>query len=144
MTQQLLLAGIEVALPTRDRGIDLIAYDERGGEKFVSSPIQMKASTASNFGIDRKYARTRGLRLAYIWNLNATKSAEPIRAFVLTFSEALNIGDTMGYTETDSWKKGGKYVVTRSPSRKLRALLETFEIKSASDWRARMFDKELS
>jgi hypothetical protein len=46
LASELQRAGIEVARPERDRGIDLIAYsdlDERVA-KFVARPIQMKAS----------------------------------------------------------------------------------------------------
>ena len=44
LTVQPLQAGLEVARPERDRGIDLIAYrdlDEK--QQFLAYPIQMKA-----------------------------------------------------------------------------------------------------
>ena len=46
LVAELLRSGIEVAIPERDRGIDLIAYldlDLRAAH-FVARPIQMKAS----------------------------------------------------------------------------------------------------
>jgi hypothetical protein len=48
---ELLRDGLEVALPERDRGIDLIAYVEgdQTGVPFVARPIQMKARTAPAF-----------------------------------------------------------------------------------------------
>src|SRR5205085_571466 len=43
---ELLRAGLEVARPERDRGIDLIAYaDLDATGRFVARPIQMKAAT---------------------------------------------------------------------------------------------------
>lgn len=43
---QLVAGGLEVAVPVRDRGIDLIAYLDLSAEtqQFVACPIQMKAS----------------------------------------------------------------------------------------------------
>jgi hypothetical protein len=68
---ELLRAGLEVSLPLRDRGIDLIAYadlDERV-KSFVARPIQMKASSSSSFSIDAKYAKFPELILAHVWHL---------------------------------------------------------------------------
>jgi hypothetical protein len=53
LTAKLLRAGLEVAIPIRDRGIDLIAYadiDERL-TSFVSCPIQMKAAMQRSFSL---------------------------------------------------------------------------------------------
>ena len=46
LASELLLAGLEVAFPARDRGVDLIAYvdvDLEAG-RFVAKPIQLKAA----------------------------------------------------------------------------------------------------
>ena len=53
--QELLGAGLEVAVPQRDRGIDLIAYVDRDSRvsDFVAVPIQMKAATAELATADR-------------------------------------------------------------------------------------------
>jgi hypothetical protein len=54
LASELLRAGVEIARPERDRGIDLIAYvdiDERV-ERFVARPIQMKAATGAVFSLD--------------------------------------------------------------------------------------------
>jgi hypothetical protein len=51
LASELLRAGLEVARPERDRGIDLIAYldlDERVSS-FLACPIQMKAATGALF-----------------------------------------------------------------------------------------------
>lgn len=49
LISQLLEAGLEVAEPLRDRGIDLIVYAERGVKQFSAFPIQLKASTDKSF-----------------------------------------------------------------------------------------------
>lgn len=53
-----LRAGIEVARPERDRGVDLIAYVDRDARlgRFVARPIQMKAATKRVFSLDPKCA----------------------------------------------------------------------------------------
>ena len=98
LTVQPLQAGLEVARPERDRGIDLIAYrdlDEK--QQFLAYPIQMKAFLNEVFGIDPKYEKFPRLILAYVWNLaNLTQT----RCFALTFKEALQIAEGMGYTKT--------------------------------------------
>jgi hypothetical protein len=60
---QLVAGGLEVAVPVRDRGVDLIAYLDLSAEtkRFVSCPIQMKASQEARFGLDRKYEKIAGL-----------------------------------------------------------------------------------
>ncbi len=66
LVSQLVSAGLEVARPERDRGVDLIAYvdlDEAGGG-FVACPIQMKAATKASFAVDRKYEKLTKLLFA--------------------------------------------------------------------------------
>src|ERR1019366_10107162 len=106
LASELLRAGVEIARPERDRGIDLIAYvdlDVRV-QSFVACPIQMKAATGAVFSLDPKYARFPGLILAYVWNLG-----NPLRitCFALTYSEALAVARKMRWTRTASWLKGG-------------------------------------
>lgn len=47
LVNELLQAGLEIATPLRDRGIDLIAYLDihKDATSFVASPIQMKAAS---------------------------------------------------------------------------------------------------
>ena len=66
LIEQLLEAGLEVALPLRDHGIDLIAYADRRDPSFVACPIQMKAGTLKSFGIDRKYEKFPNLIHAFV------------------------------------------------------------------------------
>jgi hypothetical protein len=130
LTSELLQAGLEVARPERDRGIDLIAYrdlDER--QRFLAYPIQMKAATGEIFSLDPKYERFPRLILAYVWNLgNSTQT----KCFALTFEAALGIADKMGWTKTDSWITGGRNkkrgYSTTAPSKRLRIMLAPFEM----------------
>ena len=56
LIDQLLRAGLEVAQPLRDCGVDLIVYS---GPRvpFMARPIQMKAASGMSFSLDRKYAK---------------------------------------------------------------------------------------
>lgn len=68
---ELLLAGLEVALPVRDRGVDLLAYLdlESSSFSFVAVPIQMKAASTRSFSVDQKYQKISNLIIAYVWGL---------------------------------------------------------------------------
>jgi hypothetical protein len=122
LVNELLRAGLEVALPARDRGVDLIVYADLAESvtAFVSRPIQMKAASATGFSIHRKYARLRDLILAFVWNLEAPDSAV---TFALSYPDAIAIGDALGWTQTASWLEGGVYS-TSQPSKRLVELLE--------------------
>jgi hypothetical protein len=139
-----LRAGIEVARPERDRGIDLIAYLDRDkrARRFIARPIQMKAASRARFSLYPKYAKFRGLLLVYVWNLGA-KSPADIRCFALTYKEALGILRQMGYARTHTWLKGAasgqrRYVVNR-PSQKLIALLSKYEMDGREKWYERLW-----
>jgi len=134
LVAQLLQAGIEVAMPLRDRGVDLLCYreiDEQSGI-FRALPIQLKAASRRSFGIHRKYERINDLLIAYVWNLGVDEEEE---VYALTQLEAVAIGDAMGWTATESWRKG-QYTTTR-PSRKLLTLLEPYAMDRDA-WRDRL------
>ena len=132
LVSDLLRAGLEVALPVRDRGIDLIAYADLSAnvQRFSARPIQMKAALDSSFSVDQKYSKIRDLLYVYVWYLN-----EPERAavYALTYDQAVQIAEKMGYTGTPSWKKGS-YATTK-PSKKLVRLLEPFLMDKGRWWR---------
>jgi hypothetical protein len=69
LVSELLSAGLEVALPMRDRGIDLIAFADLRTKvkRFIACPIQMKAASEAAFSVQRKYSRIRNLLLTYVW-----------------------------------------------------------------------------
>lgn len=133
LVSRLVSDGLDVARPERDRGVDLIAYldmDEIG--RFVACPIQMKASTAASFSLYRKYERIAHLLLAYIWYAN-----DPHRAcaYALRYPEAKSVADEMGWTRTESWRRG-VYSTTR-PSQHLRTLLEPYRMGDGA-WRRKV------
>lgn len=133
LVSELLLANLEVAFPERDRGIDLIAYDDLSVDTFVAKPIQMKAASTSSFSINRKYERVKNLIITYVWHLE-----DPSRAvtYALTYEEALKVAMTMGYTETNSWTLAGSYSVN-TPGDKLRSLLVPYEM-TPKKWREKI------
>lgn len=132
LIDELVRAGLEVAEPVRDRGIDLLAYADRDQAKgkFSARPIQMKAASQQSFGLDRKYAEFPDLLLAYVWNLD---TRDRIMTFAMTYQEALGILEAMGYADTASWKDHGAYVNTR-PGVRLRELLEPFRMTPKKWW----------
>ena len=140
LASELMRSGIEVARPERDRGIDLIAYLDRDVKigKFVACPIQMKAATGEVFSLDPKYAMFPGLVLAYVWNLSELSIT---KCFALTYPEALGVARKMGWTKSESWRKGGDtgrrgYSATH-PSARLRTILAAYQMDSEK-WRLKV------
>ena len=131
LIEQLLAAGLEVAVPVRDKVVDLIAYRD-DGPALTAFPIQLKAATETGFLLDRKYAAPSGLILVYVWH-----AAKPARAvvFALTYRQALGVCEEMGYTQTESWARGN-YAVT-SPGERLRGLLERYRMTPEA-WRRKL------
>lgn len=134
LIDELLRDNLEVALPIRDRGIDLIAYVDLGEDvkSYTARPIQMKAAWTRAFSLDRKYEKFPGLILAYVWHLGNRDQAV---TFAMTYSEAQGIAEAMSWTKAASWERGG--YSTSQPSRKLYGLLERFEMKRGA-WRSRL------
>ncbi len=121
LADELLMAGLEVAYPAQDRGVDVIAYvdlDERA-ERFVACPIQMKAASGRRFGVYQKYQKFSDIVLAFVWNLRSPDEAE---TFALTYPEAVRVAEEMGWTQTASWIKKGGY--SSKPSVRLMELME--------------------
>lgn len=143
---ELVRAGIEVATPLRDHGIDIIAYvdiDEQAGmtsarSRFMAVPIQMKAATLQRFSLHRKYARLSNLLLVYVWNVTGLA---PPQYFALTYAEALHVAEQSGWTSTKSWNtsekgKQGKYSATKV-SAKLLERLEPFRMTPGT-WKSKL------
>ncbi len=131
LINELLRARLEVALPLRDHGIDLIAYADLGPGlvAIVGCPIQMKASLREGFSVDAKYAKFPNLLLAYVWNIEV-----PLKQtiFAMTYQEANTVADQMGWTKTASWRDGS--YTTTAPSAALRALLEPHRMTPERWW----------
>lgn len=89
LAEKLSEAGIRLAFPEFDNGIDFIAYTT--DNHFLSAPVQLKASTKEGFQTDKKYLHIPGLRIVYLWHvgLDMTK----IRAFCLPYHKAEEIVD---------------------------------------------------
>ena len=138
LTESLLGAGLEVAFPARDRGIDLIAYADidRRLEKFAAVPIQMKAASGASFSIDQKYSKFHDMLIAYVWNVSQPADTQ---IYVLTQKEAVDIATEMKYTTSESWTGKGVYVVTH-PGRELTEKLRPYLV-SREKWQQKILGK---
>ena len=89
---ELIRDGLEVAVPVRDRGVDLIAYADLSRQvvRFGARPVQMKAFTASGFSVAQKYTRIADLLLAYVWHLGGS---EPAVTYGLTYAAAVQVAE---------------------------------------------------
>ena len=132
LIDELLRDNLEVALPLRDRGVDLIAYADLQDsvQEYASRPIQMKAAWACAFGVDRKYEKFPNLLIAYVWNLGDARQAA---SYAMNYVEACGIAEAMDWTRTESWSRGA--YSTSKPGRKLLALMEPYAMSAGSWWR---------
>jgi hypothetical protein len=135
LASELLKAGLEVAFPARDRGVDLIAYVDIDvpGARFIARPIQLKAASRRSFGIWKKYEKIHDLILAYVWHLDGD---DPAETYALTYAEAISVCDGMGWLKTPSWTDGGRYETTK-PGARLRQMLEPYRMTPAA-WMAKV------
>ena len=138
----LIAAGLEVAEPIRDRGIDLIAFrDGIAGGQFIARPLQIKTSSGESFELDKKYRPFDSLRIVEVW------LPEPIipneaKLFSFTYDEAERVLNQMGYNMTKSWNDPAKPLQGRYRTRagkQLKAILEReFRINRPEDWLERL------
>jgi hypothetical protein len=135
LAEQLLRAGLEIAFPQRDRGVDLIAYADMSERvrAFAAVPIQLKASSRRSFGVDRKYSRFPNLLLVHAWHVDDGQKPE---FYALIYSEAVAILEQMPYSKTDAWQKRGVYS-TSAPSVALCKLLAKHRM-CVGDWWAKI------
>jgi hypothetical protein len=131
LTAALTADGVEVARAERDAGIDMVAFTINPWQMV---PIQMKAASGAAFGIDRKYEQVDRLVMVYVWNAQSLGTAE---FYAMTWAEAVTLGDGLGWTKTDSWTKGGKYVTT-NPSARVRAAVLPYRVVPGR-WRDALF-----
>ena len=126
LVEILLREGVDVAIPVRDKGIDLMAYFCIGTQcsRCVAVPIQIKAASKESFVLDKKYAKFPGLLLAYVWHVSDGQENE---IFLMTYTDALKILHHRGHACTKSWREDGKYSIT-NPSPQLRDALVPFKI----------------
>ncbi len=131
LIDELLRDDLEVAMPVRDRGIDLIAYSDlvQGATTYIARPIQMKAAWTRSFMIERRYAKFPGLILAFVWHLDDRERAV---TYALSYSETVALADELGWTKTVSWE-GGRYATTK-PSARIVEMLEPYRM-TPGKWR---------
>lgn len=127
LTAALVGDGLEVAQPTRDAGIDLLAFTVKPWKVI---PIQMKVATGAGFSVQRKYDRIPNLVMVYIWN---ARSADQVEFYAMSFRDARRIAGILGWTKTASWRKGGGYTTTR-PSRRVKEAIAQHRM-SPGRWR---------
>ena len=130
LVESIIAADLEVALPVRDDGADLIVYSRKNDGVFSARPVQLKTSTRPRFAVDRnKYEGRQGLIMAYVWGEDRST------IYVLAYDPDIDyIARKMGWDKTDSWKYGGrkdggpheKPGWSCYPSPKLLELLERF------------------
>jgi hypothetical protein len=134
LIDDLLRAGLEVALPIRDRGIDLIVYADLGlgVAQFAAVPIQMKASSKCAFSLDAKYSKFPNLLIAHIWHIDSPKDEV---TYAMNYDEALAVAEVMGWIKNPTWVKG--YYANNNPGAKLRSLLEPHRM-TAEKWRQKV------
>jgi len=132
LISEILRSGLEVSIPVRDRGIDLIAYTDISDrtDKFIAKPIQMKASLRESIIVDKKYSKIKDLIIVYIWNIEDEKKCV---AYALNYEEAYKVAEEMGWTKTPSWEEG-RYS-TSKPSKKLKKVLKPYKMDPEKWWK---------
>lgn len=106
---ELIRNGYEVAQPARDRGIDLIAYQDEPDMQFSAVPIQMKVSSKESFGVYQKYEKFNQLVLVHIWNV-----LDKPRFFIIPYEETIQFVPDL---DGKSWQENKLYTWTRTPKR---------------------------
>lgn len=116
--------GLEVSQPLRDRGIDLIIFDDHARQgQFSALPVQLKASSSRSFSVHAKYEKFQNLIMAYTWYSDNPVDAE---LYIMTYQDAIKVADEMGWLVTSSWIEGGGYS-TQAPSKKLQDILKVYQ-----------------
>jgi hypothetical protein len=124
--EQLHRAGLEVALPRRDRGIDVIAYVDKGAS-FQALPIQVKSSAGFRWTVNQKYGPFAEIVIAHALYLADEKEAE---VFALPHTENIAIAERLGLTQRyATWLRPkrpaqGGYIWIDRPRHTLLAELE--------------------
>lgn len=133
LIDELLRDNLEVALPVRDRGIDLIAYADRDDRvtEYRACPIQLKAAWKQTFGVDQKYERFPGLLIVYVWNLGSD-TGDAV-TYAMNYQQCCKIADTMGWNRTRSWWR--HVHADKRAGKRFLELLEPFRMKPGSWWK---------
>ena len=131
LIDQLLRAGLEVALPERDRGVDLIAYADLSEQvdRFSARPIQLKVATDRRLSIDRKYERISNLIIAFVWHIDDPNETE---IYAMTYGQVLDLAEQAGWTKTKSWSTGS--YSSRHPGKQTMQLMQRHRM-TPQKWR---------
>jgi hypothetical protein len=130
LVDELLQAGLDVALPVAQRGIDLIVYGHQDDGSFVACPLQLRASSGRKFAIDHTNEKMPNLIYAFVWGVGTEKVA----TYALTHREMLRVGESTGYSLMQSSQKE---LYGTSPNRSLLDELERYRMTPES-WRQKL------
>ncbi len=123
LTAQLFQAGIEVAAPIRDRGVDLIAYIDLRADSFRARPIQVKASLHFRFVHDSKYEKFPDLLIAHVVFLSDFAET---KVYAMDYESEHSICRSLGYLNSKLWMNPGRgsprYFMTKKPPELTEAL----------------------
>ena len=102
LIESILHAGLDVALPIRDDGVDLIVYRRKGEGLFNARPVQLKTATRPRFAVDRlKYEGRQGLIMAYVWGQDRST------IYALSYHpDVSDVARAMGWDQTNAWQTG--------------------------------------
>lgn len=146
LVSALVAAGLEVARPERDRGVDLLAYlDLEQDLPFTAVPIQLKASEGTGVSLLRKYEKFGNLLTVLAWHVLTPHDS---CFYALGPADVTRVAEQMRWSATKSWSGGhepgmphpkGGYHVTRA-GRGLVEMLEEFRICAPVDWRSKILE----
>ena len=140
VTNQLLREGIEVAEPVRDRGVDLIAYlPKENGERFRARPLQLKVASDRDFSVYTKYEEFSDMVVVYVWRVAYDDGPE---IYALTTRETLEVAEQRGWTETNTWKRDGRYNDTKVTGPTQEAV-DPYRVERG-EWRTKLFSPPTS
>lgn len=125
--EQLHRAGLEVALPRRDHGVDIIAYADKA-TAFQALPIQVKASAGFRWVVNAKYAPFAEIVIAFAMYL-ADESATVV--YAVPHLENVAIAERLGFTKKSAtWlrpsRSGHGYIWIDRPRPALFTELEPY------------------
>jgi len=120
LVSQIIAEGLEVAMPLRDEGVDLVVYTGRASQSiFNAVPIQLKVASDAVFSVDTKYQAFPSMILAYVWGI---QSAEGMQLHLMTYRDALEVAEELGWTRTKALMHGGIYTTNKPSQRVLEAI----------------------
>lgn len=130
LVDELLQAGLDVAVPVKQRGIDLIVYAQQSDGSFVASPLQIRSSAGRSFSIDHTNEKMANLIYAFVWGVGTEKVA----TYALTQREMQRVGESTGFSLMQSSQRA---LYAESPNRSLLAEIERFKM-SPESWKKKL------